>query len=416
MSGKDKDDAAARKAAYDAELPQITSDTVENALNQTAPVNPATVIFTGGQPGSGKSKSIVKKAIAEYEDKGRIAVLDPDSLRPLFAQAQREEAAGEYSPQGYEAAGTLAYNVSLQLATEQRNILRDGSLRDAEWPMKEIGELKRHDYQVEIHIAAVHRDVSHARAEQRRHLDAAASEMGFGRKVDRSFHDQAAAGVVQTAGQLWDMPDVNRFVVYDAKGVVVLDRHRNDRGEWVDKDTGKPHAGPDPSAIIQERQTRATAADLVMTADAWRRARESLDDRATPASEVEIAVLDRNLNGALDAVRGNAEASAHANQEADPKLRAMLLQRESEPLRAQAEAWKRDGQEARKNWPTYAPAFDKADELARKNEDLARAAGRIVDGDKLRQCVADKIAGVRERAVEPGRAAATPNRDDQERE
>ncbi|MEA9776927.1 zeta toxin family protein [Xanthomonas campestris] len=415
MSGKDKDDAAARKAAYDAELPQITLETVEDALTLTTPVNPATVIFTGGQPGSGKSKSIVDKAIVEYADKGGIAVLDPDELRPLFAQARREQEAGEYSSQGYEAAGTLAYNVSLQLAEEQRNILRDGSLRDAEWPMKEIGELKRHDYQVEIHIAAVHRDVSHARTEQRRQLDAAVSDVGFGRKVDRSFHDQAAAGVVQTAGQLWDMPDVNRFVVYDANGSVVLDRSRDDRGEWVDKDTGKPHAGPAPSTIIEERQTQATAADLVMTADAWRRARESLDGRAAPASELEIAVLDRNLNGALDAVRGNAEASEHANQDEYVKLRALLLQRESEPLRAQAEAWKRDGQEARNNWPTYAPAFDKADELVRKNEDLARAAGRIVDGDKLRQCVADKIAGVRERTAEPGRAAAKPRHDEQER-
>lgn len=400
MSDKDKDDAAARKAAYDAELPSLTAELEQRFLAATERAGSPTAVFTGGQPGSGKSQSIVRALGIDYAAKGGIAVIDPDELRPLFAQAASEQLAGEYTAEAYEAAGTLAYQVSVSLAPHKRNILRDGSLQSATWPVREIAELKRHDYQVEIHVAAVNLEVSHARTEARRWRDASQSDIGFGRTVDRSFHDRAAAGVVDTAQTLWTLEAVDRFVLYDAAGSVVMDRLRDASGTWTESSSGKPHAGLEPPALIEHHQKTTTPADLVHMAEAWMVARDSMDIGGNP-SEDAIAVVDGRLNASLDAVRADAEASAHAAQHGRPGLQERLLQRVQEPLRAQADAWLRDwradGATARRHWPEFGRAFDLADAVLRDGAEQATKAGKLMPPgsaryDRVRRVAADHIA------------------------
>lgn len=372
--------------SYADEQAEVRKEAVQDILDTTRAVEHPTAVFTGGQPGAGKSESIVRPLQADYADKGRIGVIDPDQIRPLFSRAQQDIASAKpFSPEAYNAAGTVAYEISLDVSKHQRNILRDGTLADLKYPQQEMAQLRRQDYRIEAHVAAVYQDLSYARTVMRTEQDVQRSPVGFGRTVDREFHDKAVAGVAASTGVMWNQQMVDRLVLYDARGARVFDGKR-EGDQWVDT-AGRPHAGISPKEQLEQRQHKPEARDLVDAASTWLAARTLIQspDRKVPASDAAITAVSRETMQSFDKVLASRAASQLARS--DKPLRAALVSHRDRPLQAAAEAWRRNPAEAVKQWPEHKAAFALAERTVQ-----ACAAAKPAAGQAARDHMADKLA------------------------
>ena len=122
----------------------------------TTPTEPW-IVFTAGSMGAGKSWTLSKLV-----EKGRFPLLafvtvDPDEIRRhlpefhLYVNSQSPELAGELTR---KEAGYIAEILTLAGLQAGKNVLVDGSLRDAEW-YKGYFERLRHDFK-NIRIAIIH--------------------------------------------------------------------------------------------------------------------------------------------------------------------------------------------------------------------------------------------------------------------
>lgn len=412
-SAKDgKLDPSPALPGYADEQPTIREDVVELSLALTEPVAQPVAVFTGGQPGAGKSHSIVRPLQAEYALKGGIAVIDPDAIRPLFAQARQEMEHGgsTFSDAAYAASGTVAYEISIELAAHHRHLLRDGTLADLKYPRQEMLELRQRGYQVEVHVAAVYGDLSRARTVVRQELEATESETGFGRGVGREFHDKAVSGVAVSTGAIWEEKLVDRMVLYNSQGQHVFDCNHAS-GQWLDS-TGKPHAGPNARTVLESHQHASQPRDLVDAANTWLAAREFLraPNRPAPPSEAFTAEVERETARALSTLLESQPATAMAQN--DQRLQDALSAHRTRPLQAPADAWRRSAGQAREHWPEHRSMFEQADEFLQRWAAAQQLRGNVKADLDPKLYIAEKMAKGEVKADRSSTAeAARPNVD-----
>lgn len=412
---KDGDDDASKPFGL-AERKQVQAEVVHVLLETTQRVDAPTAVFTAGQPGAGKTRSIVEPVQAEFDGRGGIAVVDPDAIRPLLPSAKAEMAKGgsEFSDAAYRAAGTIAFDVSMDMISHRRNVLRDGTLSDLTYPRQEFDRMRASEFRIEVHVAAVSQDLSWARTVLRQQREAELSETGFGRGVGREFHDKAAAGIVSSTRSLWNEKLVDRMVVYDSQGNRIMDTTQDKGGQW--QQAGKAHSGPTPDAIVAERQTKPQGQDLVAAANTWLDVRDlvTASDRKHAAPEATIADIERQTGKALDAVANDKAAKGLAVS--DDRLQAALDVHAKEPHRGAAQAWLRNPAEARQNWPEHSAAFDSAMATVNQVQRVAHEVGQKNIPDP-REFMAGKLAkGEVTARPDPVRKVDAPERKAPERE
>ncbi len=378
MVEKQASDEQVNAIAYsDAEKDQVRQAMGDVLRSVTEPVAEPVGVYTAGAPGSGKSQNIVEGQRDRFADHGGIAEVDPDTIREVFPSAEREMASGgtTFSPEAYTASAVVSYQLCIELATDGRNILRDGTLASAEYTVPEIRRLKEEfSYSVEIHCAVPPPGLSWARTVARREVDARDSESGFGRGVDKSYHDSAVTGLRATAQQIYNEDLADRYALYDGRGALLLDRQRGEDGQMV---TVVGHHADEVSLAkaIAHYQDNPTAQDLVDEAQAWSDALGNISPLRSEAERAEVA-------------RGWLAAAEHVKQ--TPAAKNLVphggeLEKNIEQLTVRVlavQSWYRDEAAARQAWPEGKELFDGlnavAAQLRSKNAGSAADWRRVI--------------------------------------
>jgi len=119
---------------YSTERQQLQDRIVESLLDVNKDVRPW-MVFTAGVMGAGKSYTIHRLHQEGYLPLDSFVVVDPDEIRKLLPEFQGylEKSAPHAGSLTRKEAGMVAEILSLAALQRGRNVLQDGSLRDARW-------------------------------------------------------------------------------------------------------------------------------------------------------------------------------------------------------------------------------------------------------------------------------------------
>jgi len=167
---------------YSMKRQALQDDIIDSILNSTWIMDDSTgnicetptrpwIVFTAGAMGAGKSWSVRQLAQRGLFPLSSFVTVDPDEIRRLlpefsFLAKHHPEHAGEWTRKEAGFVAELLTQVSLQ---QGRNVLVDGSLRDATWYVSYFSTLRDAYSQLQIgilHIVAP-RDVVLQRAHER---------------------------------------------------------------------------------------------------------------------------------------------------------------------------------------------------------------------------------------------------------
>lgn len=282
-------------------------------------------IFTGGQPGSGKSTTVVSSLGGRFIDTNGIAVVDPDGLRELFPESvlERENGGGRYSDDALAGSGTLAHEICMSLAEARRHFIHEGTLVSLEFAGPEMDALRALGYAVEVHAVAVYPPVSLARTVLRSELEALDSPHGFGRTVPKAVHDGMAAKIPDSLDKLWRDGRVDRIVIYSRHGTALFDHSLAD-GSWAPA-PGSASVGESPGAVVRRAHAEPAAEELLQALSLWLEAVERTHSSHRPrAASAESPVLA--AAEVLEAARRViGHEAARALLDGDPALRSRAL-------------------------------------------------------------------------------------------
>lgn len=282
-------------------------------------------IFTGGQPGSGKTTAVVNSLRKRFIDADGIAVVDPDGLREQFPESALEMArgGGRFSDAALAGSGTLAHEICMSLAAQRRHFVHEGTLASLEHAGPEMDALRAKGYAVEVHVAAVYPDLSLARTVIRSELDADQSPTGFGRSVPKAVHDAMAARIPDCLDALWASRRVDRIAIYSRHGEVVFDSLLKG-GAWSSPQ-GTAAQAEGPGAVVRAIHAQPDAADQVEALRRWIDAMDwiSSADRHPNAPTESPPLVERQLSEAFKRVA--ADEGARTLLAEDTELQARLI-------------------------------------------------------------------------------------------
>ncbi|KAE8420458.1 zeta toxin-domain-containing protein [Aspergillus pseudocaelatus] len=206
------------------------------ALATTNPVDQPMAILLGGQPGAGKSRL----ASAAMKDLGGNAVkVDADELRqfhPRYIDLMRENDLTA-SDRIHPDAGPWAVKLTRAAITARRNLVIDGTMRNADDLVALCRSFREAGYYIEARVMAVSRLVSrlsiHERYEHQRQA------IGFGRWVSCNHHDAAFAGVPLTVERLEAYRLVDRMAIYVRDNDAPVYENRLEHGIWQRPPAGR---------------------------------------------------------------------------------------------------------------------------------------------------------------------------------
>lgn len=285
-------------------------------------------IFTGGQPGSGKSSVIVSglRSNSRFADANGIAVIDPDGLRLLFPESEFEMAGGggSFSQAALVGSGNLAYEICVALARKRRHFVHEGTLASLRYLGPEMDALRKSGYAIEVHAAAVYPDLSFARTVFRSEMDASESATGFGRAVPKAIHDVMAASLPDCVDELWKAERVDRIAIYDRHKQILFDGSLEGAVGWQPTHGSVAMAG-NPGQVIRSLHAQPNAADLVEALRVWLDAAElAFSDERHPAAPVAAPSLVAQQLAEAEA-RVVADVAANALHLKDIELQLRLL-------------------------------------------------------------------------------------------
>jgi UDP-N-acetylglucosamine kinase len=239
-------------SAYEVDRLRLLKEVVRQQLVQAQQHPNPTAIFTGGQPGAGKSTAIVLPAQEEFSNSSGIAVVDPDEVREMFPAAQLEmrNGGGTFSSDALNAAGTLAYQVCLELRAHRVNFVHEGTLSNLDYPLKEMKILRESGYRLEARFAAVDPNLSFARTLRRSELASQFDLHGFGRFVSKAVHDLMAARVPDSADELYNLKAVDRIAIFGLDRKPLADFHLRG-GDWDATYHSAAYDGMCPGDVIR---------------------------------------------------------------------------------------------------------------------------------------------------------------------
>ncbi|MDR1935716.1 MAG: zeta toxin family protein [Candidatus Accumulibacter sp.] len=182
------------------------------------------LVLVGGQPGAGKTAA-GHMARAELARRGGYVHVDADRMR-------RKIDTGGTRPSSEETqadAGRLSTELRRIAVLEKRNIIEEGTLRNAEVAGAFLDAMKKEGYKAELLAVATPREESLVGIYQRYEKQHAQGTENP-RFVTERYHDEAMQGFEKTLAQ--NESKLDRVRVIDRNGQVLYDS----------ADTGKRHA------------------------------------------------------------------------------------------------------------------------------------------------------------------------------
>lgn len=201
-----------------------------DALERTRPQESPRAVVLGGQPGSGKSE-LAGEAIREMRQSGGAVVIDADRMReenPRYKQLSKDDPQNA-ADRTQKEAGEWATRLTMAAVEERRNLVVDGTMRNAENVRDLTTRLKDAGYDVEARVMAVNPETSITRARLR--FEEQVSERGSGRFVNQEQHDKAYAELPRSVAALEAEKLVDRIKIYDSNQRPIYE-NAQERGEW----------------------------------------------------------------------------------------------------------------------------------------------------------------------------------------
>jgi hypothetical protein len=230
--------------------------------------NPS-VHFFGGQPGAGKSVA-EDRIITELESvdgKNSIAEISIDNYRPqhtAYSQllATDEENLGAYTNQDCWLWSERAKDYVLQL---KPHVIREGTLRNPDQTLTDVGSYLESGFRAELHIVAVHEFISRLRYLSR-YIDEV-EYYGGGRLVPRSLHDEAYQQLPESVAAMTDARMFHKISIHNGNGHIIEEVELTDldatRKTYMavmsERDSGKM----DKQALIRDIDQQLERAHLI---------------------------------------------------------------------------------------------------------------------------------------------------------
>ncbi|MRD49349.1 AAA family ATPase [Caenimonas koreensis DSM 17982] len=207
---------AAYQPLSDAEVREIASAYFSDRQAKTQAQNRPTIVLVGGQPGAGKS--VAAAAVrSELAAQGGFIHVDADRMRERIRIGDSRPP----SEQTQADAGRLVTSLRELAMQGRRNMVEEGTFRNADGAGKFIQSLREQGYRVELVAVATPREESLLGVYQRHEMQHAAGSNNP-RFIAESYHDDALQGfdttVAKTATQLDRVRVVNRTgeLLYDS--------------------------------------------------------------------------------------------------------------------------------------------------------------------------------------------------------
>lgn len=326
----------------DIEVQAIARDYYAAREARTLPQDVPTIVLVGAQPGAGKTAAAAA-ARHQLADRGGYIHIDADRMReriPLRGVKPTSE-------QTQADAGRLVRALRGQAVDGRRNLVEEGTFRDAALAAKAVDALRSNGYRVELLAVATNREESVLGIYQRHELLHAAGAPNP-RFVAEAYHDEAMHGFDNTVAQLGHQLD--RVTVTTRAGAQLYDSAA----------ASNAHATP-LEAIAAGR--RLDDAKLQQLGEAWRLVIAAAERRAAPPSYLAAAHARADHIADLQKVRTHDHAieslGAHsARLSADARFSA-----HSESDLAKA-AYYRGIHEKASQFQGATPDFDRYDAMA----------------------------------------------------
>ncbi|WP_344308205.1 zeta toxin family protein [Brevibacterium samyangense] len=265
---------------------------------------PPVLVYTGGQPGAGKSRANERASQARPS----LVPIIGDDLRqfhPPYARLMREDPLS--MPAATAHASRTWIGMSAEYLREQRaDVLIETTLRSPDAMASTIASFRQSGYVVELRVVAVPHEVSRLSMIERYTGQVEAN--GVGRWTPSAAHDEAFARAVTTVERLVASGAVDRFVIEDRAGTVLFDR-----SYFGIRDDGLQSAGAE--AAVAFEGARAVDQMTPTAAQSWIALASEQITRVH-----ELGQRDRDLLATLDRVRTvDAPALAARAYPEDPK-------------------------------------------------------------------------------------------------
>lgn len=254
---------------------------------------PPVLVYTGGQPGAGKSRANERAA----QERRHLVPVIGDDLRqfhPDYARLMREDPLAMPEATAH-ASGRWLGMAADYLKEQHADVLIETTLRSPEAMAKTIAGFREAGYVVELRVVAVPHEVSRLATVER--YTGQVSAVGAGRWTPSAAHDEAFAQAPGTVRDLIAAGAVDRFVIEDRGGGVLVDR-----SYFGIRDDGLQRSGRD----AMQEFARLRGIEQVTPDDAQRWL-----DRAQEQSLIVKALgeKDPDLSATMERVR-NADTAA----------------------------------------------------------------------------------------------------------
>lgn len=218
----------------------------------TTPQDSPKVIILGGQPGAGKS-GLLEASKQDFPGCNVVSI-NGDELRYYHPQYREIQKADErhFAELTDPHARRWTKQLFDRAIETRRNILFEGTMREAGPITQTMARLKSSGYQITARIIAASEHDSVAGIFRRYEEQKAAK--GFGRWSNIKAHNEAYVGVPVTVGLIEDRCFADRVEVYNRRGVLLY-ANTLEQGGWSQN--------PQGAAVIQAERNRCPTADEV---------------------------------------------------------------------------------------------------------------------------------------------------------
>lgn len=195
---------------------EIINDLIDLPLSKTQSMEQPKIVLVGAQPGAGKSKA-ASLAKRELRQEGGYIHVDADIMR---TQIPAPDGVVYSSEQTQKDAGALAIGVRNRAKENRRNIVEEGTFRNAAGISQFIRDRKSEGYGVEMLAVAAAPEESVAGI-FKRYEDQYGEGSSQPRFVEEKYHNEAMAGFKDTLSQC--EPSFDRVRVTNRAGDILYD-------------------------------------------------------------------------------------------------------------------------------------------------------------------------------------------------
>lgn len=181
---------------------------------------PPVLVYSGGQPGAGKSRANERAAKARPS---LVPVIGDDlrQFHPDYARLMREDPLSMPSATA-QASGQWIGMAADYLREQRSDVLIETTLRSGEAMAQTISAFRQAGYVVKLRVVAVPHEVSRLSTVER--YTRQVEDTGAGRWTPAAAHDEAYAKAIGTVEELIASGRVDRLVIEDRAGSVLLDQ------------------------------------------------------------------------------------------------------------------------------------------------------------------------------------------------